>query len=240
MGYFTHEFLIGARDIDANKQITDKALLGLFLDIGSLHSDAVGCGLAQIDETNLSWVVMQWKVDITRRPVYGETVKIRTWLGATRKLYMYRQYEITNSSGEVLVRCNSQWVLMDLTKGAINVPDWVVDGYGKEDELVFDEWKIPKLKEPENPILEMDYKVPGSVIDVNGHMNNMYYIDVAANMIPFEKLLNRKHKHFEIMYKKESTYGEILKCKAYDTEEGDIFTMKTEDEKHIHAIVKFI
>lgn len=238
MSTFTQSFLIGARDIDSDLKLTNKGILGIFEDTGSSHSDSIGCGLANIEETNLSWIIMHWKVKVYRRPKYGEKIDVATWVAGMKKLFIYREYEVKDSEGNVIIAANSQWVLTHMAKGAIKIPEWVTDGYGGDERTVFDGYLMDKLKEPEGKCCEEStFKVGCSRIDFNGHMNNLQFLDVVADALPIEKFKHLDKDSFQIMYKRQSMYGENLKCRYFADE--DTFVIKDEAGKHIHAIVSY-
>ena len=97
---------------------------------------------------------------------------------------------------------------------------------------------MEKLKEPEYPpSYGAEYKVPCCAIDLNRHMNNLYYLDAAADSMNPERYLAAAIDEFEIMYKKESTLGEILKCQVYERDGETLFAFRDEGGRHIHAIV---
>lgn len=237
---FEQNFKLGVRDIDSHLKLTNKALLGMFEDVSSAHSDTVGCGVGNIKETGLSWVIMHWKTKVIRRPEYGETITIKTWVAGMKKLYMFRQYQVLDQEGRIIAIGNGKWVLTDLQSGAMKIPQWIVDGYGVGGEAVFGEYMLEKLKEPEGEAsYEAEYKVPCSAIDFNGHMNNLYYLDAAADSMVPERYLAGSFDDFEIMYKKESTLGEILKCRVYESDGQTLCAFRDEGGRHIHAIVLF-
>ena len=238
MVIFEENFKIGARDIDSHFKLTNRALLGMFEDVSSAHSDTIGCGVANVRETGLSWVIMHWKTKVIRRPEYGENITIRTWIAGMKKLYLFRQYEVLDQTGNTIAVGTGKWVLTDLAAGAVKLPQWIVDGYGICDKAVFGDYRIDKLKEPEGEAsYAAEYLVPGSAIDFNGHMNNLCYLDAAADSMKPEKYLAGSFDYFEIMYKKESTLGELLKCQVYENDSETLFAFRDEAGRHIHAIV---
>ena len=48
-------------------------------DIGGLHSDSVGYGLDSVEQTGQAWVVLDWKIEIVRRPHYRDNITAYTW-----------------------------------------------------------------------------------------------------------------------------------------------------------------
>ena len=44
--------------------------------MGGEHSNKVGYGALDIDKTGLSWILLDWKVQVIKRPIYSEELKI--------------------------------------------------------------------------------------------------------------------------------------------------------------------
>ena len=76
------------------------------------------------------------------------------------------------------------------------------------------------------------------MIDINKHLHNIYYLDIAKEALPEEIAFGNELNNFEIMYKKEIKLGEIVKA-LYSFEDGYHYvTIKSEDESIIHSIMR--
>mgnify|MGYP003312477354 FL=1 len=73
------------------------------------------------------------------------------------------------------------------------------------------------------------------MIDVNNHVHNLYYLDLAYMALP-EEVYDKDFSEIDILYKKEIKLGDTVRC-LYSAEE-DLITIKNEDESIIHAILK--
>lgn len=238
MAIVEHEFTIGLRDVGFSKELTNKAMLGFFEDIGGLHSDMVGYGLANIENTNLSWVLLNWKLKITKRPKYGEIVTIKTWSRNPQKFYSYRDFEMYDNKGNILAVASSKWSLINLNKGLIKLNDEIIEKYDSEDFSVFDELDLPKMKSPDSFSNTYLYTVPRCVIDINEHMHNLYYLDIAYETLPYEIYKNANFNNAEIMYKRSARLGDVLKCFYSNVNNEHFVTIKSFDEKNLHCIIK--
>lgn len=232
-------FFVGLRDINSKKKLSDEGILGILEDIGSIHGNTVGYGIADMERTRLSWVVLHWKVDIVNRPVYAQTIKVKTWLRKIDKVYFYRDYQIEDLEGNTLIRAASQWALISIDNGRIfrPTPD-IIELFKVENMNVFaNDPEMDKLHESEKYDDVKDFIVPREYIDVNKHMNNIYYIDVAYEVLPEDVYFNREFKYFEISYRKQITLGEKLKC--YYSFEGTTHTVtiKSEDDSKLHSVI---
>ena len=81
------EYYVQLSQIGKENKITNKSLLGIFEDIGGVHSNIAGYGIPTMDKTHLTWVLLDWKVQIIRRPVYAEKILVRTWCRHSLKFY---------------------------------------------------------------------------------------------------------------------------------------------------------
>ena len=105
------------------------------------------------------------------------------------------------------------------------------------DKRVF-ETEIEKLLEPKTSNSSFEYTVLRKDIDSNNHVNNLNYINIALEALPFDVYEKETYSNIEIMYKKQCLLGETIKC-LYSFEDGaHIVTMKSEDLSTLHAIVR--
>ena len=95
---FKRDFFVGANDIDLNLNMTDKAILKYLEEIAGLHSDLAGYGLNDMEKTKVTWLVLGWKVEVTRRPKYAEEFTVNTWCKTQNKLYSKRDFEIDDKT----------------------------------------------------------------------------------------------------------------------------------------------
>lgn len=234
------DYRIKLSEIGKENKITNKAILGDLEDIGGIHSNIAGYGILDIPQTKLSWVLLDWKLKIIRRPKYSEKIKIKTWSKNAIKFYTYRDFEVYDENGQVIAIATSKWVLLDIDKGKIvKISDEVLNKYEPElEKSVFDISEIEKLQEPENYISEVEYTVKKSDIDVNNHMHNLNYLELANEALPEEIYNKQELNNVRINYRKEIKLGETVKCKYSFENNTHIIVIKSKDEKVIHAIIK--
>ena len=116
--------------------------------------------------------------------------------------------------------------------------DDIIDKYETEEKQVFNEFNFEKIIEPENNILSFEYTVQRRDIDINNHMHNLYYLDLAYDALPKDIYENSSFDNIEIMYKSGAYLGDKLKCFYSNIENEHLVTIKSNDENTLHAIVK--
>lgn len=156
------------------------------------------------------------------------------------KFYAYRDFEIYNSDNDLIGVATSKWVFIDIEKGKIiSLSDEISKAYTAEEKSVFYEQDIEKLKEPKGEYLsEIDYKITKNMIDINKHLHNTYYMDLAKEVLPNEISLLNESNEFEIMYKTEIKLGETVKVMYL--KEGNYYyvVIKNQEKDKVHAILK--
>lgn len=232
-----HEFYVSLRDVNHLNELTNTGLLAYFEDTAGLHSAIAG---NQMNGEH-TWVLLNWKVQIIRRPKFNENIKVQTWSQKIDRFYAYRDFRALDEEGNIVCVASSKWVYIDLSKGKIiKVPEDVASSYEVENDYAFNEKEIDfkKLTEPSNYSSVQEFKVMRNMIDSNHHLNNIYYLDIAKEALPKEIYINGELNYFEVMYKKEIKCGEVVKA-FYSFENGNhIVVVKNYNEDEIHAIIK--
>lgn len=233
------KYIIGLTDVGMSNKITNKAILKVLENAGGMHSELVGYGLNSIEKTNLSWVLLGWKVKVINRPKYNTELNIHTWARDSNKISTYRDFEIYDENNNLLIIATSKWILVDLKKEKMAelTPD-IIDLYQKEEKSVFEERTISKIREPNYFSNKISYPILRSDIDINNHVHNIYYLDFAYEALPENIYKNDECNNIEIMYKKQIKLGDTIICKYCKEENDYIISIKSEDDKILHAIVK--
>ena len=237
-----NEYRIKLSDINRENKATNKAILSYLEDVGGKHSDLSGYGILYIPQTHLSWIIIEWKLQVIRRPNYGENIRATTWSKNAIRCYAYRDFKVYDEKGNVIIIATSKWVLVDTIKGKIvRIDDELLERYKPELNLTaFDKQEddFPKMREPEEYQYETDYIVRKSDIDVNNHMHNLNYVDLANEALPEEVYNNGNLNNIRITYKKEIKLGETVKCKYSFVDGKHFVVIKSQDNKTIHALVE--
>lgn len=238
--FVEHKFYIGLSDINTEKELTNTCLLKYLEDVAGLHSELAGYGVTDNNITRKSWILLSWKVEIRKRPLINDTLCIKTWSRCIDKFYAFRDFEVRDQYDEVICIATSKWVFIDIDKGKlVKVSDEIAEKYKPEsNSKVFEEHDLEKLKDPGNYINTVNFKITRNLIDINKHLHNIYYLDIAKEALPEDIGLSNELNHFEIMYKKEIKLGESVKALYSKENDYHYVTIKNEDESIVHAIIR--
>ena len=208
-------------DFGRNGRVEEHAVLRMLENISCYHSDSLGLGAGNIDETHLAWILLEWKVKILKHMTYGNRYRLTTWSrGVASFCTTLRDFEIYDEQGGLCVVASSKWTPVDaVSKKLIRVTDELLDIYGTEEKAVFEGDSLIRLKEPKTYESETPYRVRRSEIDLNGHVHNLCYLDFALEALPEDVYHNRDFHDIRITYRKEIGAEEkdvVFKCHHED------------------------
>ena len=237
---YKEKFKIGLKDVWTKNEVSNIAILEYLEDIAAYHSDSVGIGINTTNKTQISWLLSDWKLEVIKRPHYGQILDIHTWSRKIEKFYAFRDFEIYDEENNLCAIATSKWLLINNKTGKIvRVEAELADKYQSEmGKCVFKDTEIKKLYEPKEFINEVTYKARRRDIDVIGHMHNLYYLYLAYEALPEEEYNKRPFNNVRIQYKNQIKLGEEVKCMYANEDEKNIVVIKSMDKKILHAIVK--
>ena len=221
---YKHNYQIGLEDVDVKGNATNRALMTMMEDIGGLHSDSVGYGLDSVEQTGQAWVVLDWKIEIVRRPHYRDEITAYTWS---------RNHNIA---------C-AYWVLIDILKRRPQrLTQELIEKYQGEPQSQAFEEELENMSYPkdffdtENAVKQR-YTVLRRDIDSNMHMHNLAYLDAAGELLPQQIYEEGEKNHIRISYKKEILYGEEITGVYIQHEDRHVVGF-TDTNKGVRAIVE--
>ena len=236
---YKEKFKLGLKDIGKDNKIKNRAILECLENIGSYHSDIAGYGANDTKRTKVSWILLEWKLQVLDRPTYGDELEIHTWARGINKFFTYRDYKIYNKHNKLCAIATSKWALINIETGKLTrLTEEIINKYNPEDKYVFSEPDIEKLELPNESNSLLEYTVIRKDIDINKHMHNLYYLDLAYEALPEEIYEKRPFDNVRITYKKEIKLGDVVKCEYSQLNNKYVVVIKSEDEKTTHAIIE--
>ena len=237
----TQDFYVGFRGINKDLKIKNSELLSYFVDVAGAHSAKIGDGFTG---EMVRWLLMGYKVKIIRRPIHGERIFITTWATEIKGIKSSREFEIRNEAGELLVVALSSWVSYNLeTRKPERVSQAVVDAYGIEpNRSNFVNCEFEKIGINNDGFYVIGEEVVDwKFIDLNDHLNNSWYMDIAEHYLTdtdlcFDPAL---YSDFEIVFKKEIKEGNriLLKVKTQENRVEVLFVNR--EDLTVHAKISY-
>ena len=184
-GVYEKPYQLKSSDVNRWQRLRTSVLMRWLQEAAIAHTEELGMGREKTLDRGLLWIVSLQKTEILRMPVYDEKVTVRSWPGRTMHVFFPRYYELITEQGETLVRASALWMLLDEKTRRFVFPESygiVIDGVVTGNEIA-----LPSSPKSLPFTEETPFSVPFSYVDLNGHMNNTRYYDLADDLLPFEK-----------------------------------------------------
>ena len=225
-----HKTYVGLRDIGKDNRLSTKGLLSALEDAGCKHSEMAGLGITNINETKRSWLILSWRVKVLSRPEFNTNLVTKTWSRKMDKLYAYRDYNVFDEEGNPVAIASSKWLLVDYDSGKIvKLSDELSQNFKTEDRKAFEEDDELGLDFNYKINNRICYRVRKSQIDLNHHLNNINFLDLAIEALkePIDS-----YNEIQILYKKQIMLDEEIYVYDCSSEEAK-YVIITDQEDNI-------
>ncbi|KAJ4848990.1 hypothetical protein Tsubulata_018729 [Turnera subulata] len=224
--------VIRSYEVGPDKTATLESILNLLQETALNHvwmsgllSNGFGATHGMM-KNNLIWVVSRMQVQIDHYPIWGEIVEIDTWVGASGKNGMRRDWLIrSQATGHVFARATSTWVMMnEKTRRLSKMPEEVraeISPWFKEKRAIqeFVPEKIAKLDSKARYAIS-NLKPKRTDMDMNNHVNNVKYVKWMMESIPDQFLESHQLSGIILEYRKECGSSDVVQSLCEPDEDG--------------------
>ena len=222
---FEQEFHIQSYLIDNKSQLSAQDLLRLMQEVAWAHVDKHNIGWDYLYQFNQFWAIVRMHVKILRMPKWHEKVTLRTWGKLSEMVTHFRDHELIDEQGNIIIAATSTWAIVDYTTGrpqkVDNLPSHL---YINEHKNAIVE-SAPKVKAIPFPEEERDYKpVLFSDLDVNQHVNNSKYLQFAIDAFDIEYIQSHRLKEIFINFIRQAKQGDCYSVQYQEVEPDNFIT----------------
>ena len=237
---YSYDTRIRYSECAGDRQLTIPALINLFQNCSSFHSEDVGVGIDYVTERDGAWFILNWQIDIDRLPSFCDRVKVCTVPYEFKGFFGSRNFWIEDEEGNMLVKAATLWSYMNIKTLRPMRPDAEqIARYGIGEKLDM-EYLPRKIALPGNLKECEEIAVRPDMIDTNNHVNNGQYINIAmALMAQDGEYAERKPvKRVLAEYKKSAVMGDVFQPYTGMVEDKYYVCLK-DGTGNINAIVVF-
>ncbi len=235
---FSRKFHIGFRAVNSDMGIKNSELLNILVDMAIMHGETCG---EHLGDSERRWLLHGYRVNFISRPRYGAEIEITTWPTFFKNITSTREFEVKDSEGNLLATVLSDWSRVDITtKKLVKITPEEVEAYSPDaSHTNYNLFKMPRLTETDSYEYEKSFIADWKFMDMYGHMNNTYYMDIAEHMLPEEVRSDVSELDFDIVYKQEIAENTEVKCRYAEDDEAYTVSFRSMDDSMLHTIVKF-
>lgn len=209
-------------------------------EIAGNHAELLGVTQSNSEFAELAWVLTRMKVRLVRYPRWMETVKVLTFPRSMRKLFAYRDFVLTLHDGTPIGTATSEWMVINMqTRKAVRIPEIVSGIENKVREPVLGENPFSKYEFPgDTPChAAKRFSAQRSHIDLNGHVNNVHYLEWMLECVPNIGEPKRVCE-MEATFRSEALMGDTVVATCANASDDQIIHRVASGEGKEHIIAK--
>ena len=205
---FVQNFEITDMNVDRYGRLKPGAILYIAQEVAGQHCNLLSVDYDTLAKRRMFWAVTRHKVQITRLPRRGETIRVETWPMPTTRVAYPRSVVAYDEQGNECFRSISIWVLMDLDSRSMILPG--KSGISVLGSLRGNELAAPLGLAAKNLGNHRSRTVCFTDLDRNGHMNNTRYLDWIDDLMPSAFHEKNSIREFTVCYLSEAREGQEL------------------------------
>jgi fatty acyl-ACP thioesterase A len=188
-----------------------------------------------MNQANLAWVCTRLHLRVRKYPKWGGKVSVSTWFEPQGKIAARRDYAFEDhQTGEKLGEATSQWVVFNLgSRRMARIPNSVLEDFkfqALEQQVMEEGYAADKLPDVDEvgsvcgaPIV---HSVRRSDMDMNGHVNNVVYVQWLLESVPPETWDAHVLSEVILEYRSECNFGDSVEATCCEiVEEGEAFVL---------------
>lgn len=194
-------------------------------------------GNTPVTDLDLHWIVIQYDIQINRMPRVEEEITVKTWIKEYNRIFSYREFEVYDQDGELLVYILTVFALIDENRKLSRIPDEIAAGYGSTESR-----RIRRMPKPQKPAdlakaTKKETEVGYFDIDTNFHANNAQYFIWMLEALEDEFLATHDLFAGNVVFEKEVHIGEVVSSYVdFIMDEND--TLISRHEIRVGEVVK--
>ena len=221
---WSEPFTVHTYEVDAGGRASIQSLCSFLQEAAGRNADALGVTVPQLMEHGLTWVLSRLLVRIHDYPGWWDRLVIETWPSGFHRLFALRDWRIFRRD-ELLAEATSAWLMVQVEGRRPIRPDSHGDWASQvhpERAIALTLEKLPELEAAESgrasphPLEahEEEFRVRYRDLDMNGHANNISYLDWFLEVLPYSFRDSHTLQELEVNFMAELGAGDTVRSRA--------------------------
>lgn len=223
---YTEHHTVRDTDADINGWMKPAALLRYAEQLATDQSCGLGMGEAFFKSIQRAYLLGKQSLEFRRVPRKDEKLEFVTIPERSRRGTNKRLTVVRDEAGQEVALVDSRWILVDTASGRI---------VRHPEELTERHWNAEVAGElPQSMPRAAELASAGtrcatySLCDINGHLNNTCYLDLACDVLPLEELRQHPVRRVSVRYHREVPLGQSMEL-LYGPAEGGWYVLGRRD-----------
>ena len=217
--FYTETATVLNADADFRSLLKPSALLRYVEQVSADHARTFGMTDQFFKDHGVAFLVGKQALKFDRVPQRAEKLTLLTRAEASRRGSVKRITTVTDAEGKQVAMVDCRWIVVSLAENRIlREPGWTVEGFWNE--TVEGELPLQLHKCREGLTSAGEWTVRYSQCDLNGHLNNAFYLDLVCDALPLDVVRKGPVTFASINYHREIPMGETVEVFYAPSAEG--------------------
>ena len=217
--FYTETMTVMNADADFRSLLKPSALLRYVEQVSADHARTFGMTDQFFKDHGVAFLVGKQALKFDRVPQRAEKLTLLTRAEASRRGSVKRITTVTDAEGKQVAMVDCRWIVVCLAENRIlREPGWTVEGFWNE--TVEGELPLQLHKCREGLASAGEWTVRYSQCDLNGHLNNAFYLDLICDALPLDVVRKGPVTFASINYHREVPMGETVEVFYAPSAEG--------------------
>ena len=217
--FYTETMTVMNADADFRSLLKPSALLRYVEQVSADHARTFGMTDQFFKDHGVAFLVGKQALKFDRVPQRAEKLTLLTRVEASRRGSVKRITTVTDAEGKQVAMVDCRWIVVSLAENRIlREPGWTVDGFWNE--TVEGELPLQLHKCREGLTSAGEWTARYSQCDLNGHLNNAFYLDLVCDALPLDVVRKGPVTFASINYHREVPMGETVEVFYAPSAEG--------------------
>lgn len=228
--YFEKKINVESRYVNRARVLRTSVLFQLIQELTVESTEKAGITRNFTLDRGLLWIIAKQSFDVKRMPAYDETITLRLYPMKTMHIFFPRYIEVYSEgitryeddalnrkedSSSPIITGTSLWLLMNEKERTMVFPDKAgirIDGVKAPQGASLPKGVAIPHDDTDEIIFSGSRELTAgwSLSDMNGHLNNSRYFDIADDLIPLDEIGQLSPKGFQAEYINEILPGDRL------------------------------
>ncbi|NOX37655.1 MAG: hypothetical protein GXO78_08970 [Calditrichaeota bacterium] len=211
--YYETDFRVRSYEVDPTGRVSIISIQNYLQEAASEHALRLGFAIQHLAPKGLTWVLSRFHTQMVDYPGWRETLHLRTWPSGNRGFFSMRDFLLTDASGRIVGRSSTAWLLLDVRRRRPVPVEKHLPDLPFQPERAIDT-DFPSLPAPQQPDQTCELPVRFRDLDVNGHANNVAFVEWCLDAVPDEIRHSCMLTELEMHYRAEAGLGDRIISEA--------------------------
>ncbi len=211
---YGRNFTVTARDVDPQNRVRADAIALMLQESAAHHVDTWGMSIPDLNRQGRTWVLARLAVDLGGRPGWKDELCVETWSRGYRGAIATRDFVVRRGDGGMVARATSVWFVIDLaTRKPVRLAEYEpLCEHAPEKRSGAEE--PGRIDFPGGDFTSRLLEVRAADLDLNGHVNNLRYLEWLYESANIDILATRRLSRIEIHFLSETHYPDRVELRA--------------------------